>query len=700
MGELQGDSAVAGRALERGGRSSGAQGRAARLPGARRRARTRTRAAASRRATWSPRRRRARSSARRSLEPVEGAAGPDVHLPQRGRRGVRHARRPAASTFDADPPQAAAGRAARRRRRPDRLLRPVRAADALRPARRGAACSRSARRASVAQRFAAQAVRELLAPPTGVSPACTRSRTPRRCCRHRRVQPRRRRAAGRPPDASCLLGLTSLLTDISSEMVVTILPLYLVAVGGFSPLAFGVIDGIYNGATAIVRLASGFIGDRWQAPQGGRGDRLRPLGGLQARCWSLVGTAVSAIGAVVLLDRVGQGHPHRAARRDDLAVDAEGAARHRVRRAPRDGHRRRDARPAAGLRAAGDRAARLRLGLPRLASASRSSASAILVLFVNGRGARAGRRRRPTRRAVAARRRRRCSSVPRFRARARRRRRSSASRRPATRSSSSRSRRSSTSARRCSRCCSSAAPARSCVLAVPIGRLADRDRPRPRCCSAATRCCSRVYASLLLPVGGWIAARRHARAARRVLRRDRRRPDGARQRRRARRGARQRPRAAGHARRASRGWSPRSPSARSGRCGASTPRSCASASALVVAGALAAVVLLARPGAAHGCAVAASSSARCVGALRDRRRGGDRARRAARRRRRRRAARPTRSPTPRRPRRPVVAVPRHAGRPAARLARRAARRRPSPAATLLAAALRARRLRGGARASA
>ena len=34
-----------------------------------------------------------------------------------------------------------------------------------------------------------------------------------------------------------LLGLTSLFTDISSEMVVTVLPLYLVYVGNFSPLA-------------------------------------------------------------------------------------------------------------------------------------------------------------------------------------------------------------------------------------------------------------------------------------------------------------------------------------------------------------------------------------------------------------------------------------------------------------------------------
>jgi MFS family permease len=103
-----------------------------------------------------------------------------------------------------------------------------------------------------------------------------------------------------------LLGLTSLLTDISSEMVVTVLPLYLVYVGGFSPLAFGLIDGIYNGATALVRLASGFIGDRWH-----RHKEVAATGyGISAVCKFLlltVGTAVSAIGAVVLLDRAGKG---------------------------------------------------------------------------------------------------------------------------------------------------------------------------------------------------------------------------------------------------------------------------------------------------------------------------------------------------------------------------------------------------------
>ncbi len=59
-----------------------------------------------------------------------------------------------------------------------------------------------------------------------------------------------------------LLGTCSLLTDISSEMVSAILPLYLVATLGFSPLQYGIVDGLYQGASAIVRLASGFLGDR------------------------------------------------------------------------------------------------------------------------------------------------------------------------------------------------------------------------------------------------------------------------------------------------------------------------------------------------------------------------------------------------------------------------------------------------------
>ncbi len=103
-----------------------------------------------------------------------------------------------------------------------------------------------------------------------------------------------------------LLGTCSLLTDISSEMVSAILPLYLVATLGFSPLQYGIVDGIYQGASALVRLAAGFLGDRW-----GRHKVLASLGyGISAVCklgLALIGGAWAGLSAIILLDRTGKG---------------------------------------------------------------------------------------------------------------------------------------------------------------------------------------------------------------------------------------------------------------------------------------------------------------------------------------------------------------------------------------------------------
>lgn len=103
-----------------------------------------------------------------------------------------------------------------------------------------------------------------------------------------------------------LLGLTSLLTDVSSEMVATVLPLYLVYVAGLTPLQFGLIDGFYRGAAALVGLASGYAADRRR-----RHKEIAAVGyGLSAACKIAlvgVGGAVSAIGAIVMLDRIGKG---------------------------------------------------------------------------------------------------------------------------------------------------------------------------------------------------------------------------------------------------------------------------------------------------------------------------------------------------------------------------------------------------------
>jgi MFS family permease len=103
-----------------------------------------------------------------------------------------------------------------------------------------------------------------------------------------------------------LLGTCSLLTDISSEMVAAILPLYLVTTLGFVPLQYGLIDGLYQGASALVRLASGFLGDRM-----GRHKFIASFGyGLSAICklaFVVVGSGWVALSSIVLLDRTGKG---------------------------------------------------------------------------------------------------------------------------------------------------------------------------------------------------------------------------------------------------------------------------------------------------------------------------------------------------------------------------------------------------------
>jgi MFS family permease len=112
------------------------------------------------------------------------------------------------------------------------------------------------------------------------------------------------------------LGLTSLLTDVSSEMVNSLLPAYVVLHLHLSPLQFGVIDGLYNGfAIALLSLVAGFIADRTS-----RQKEVALAGySLSGVCKLLllaVGTTYSWILVVVGLDRLGKGI--RGAPRDAL----------------------------------------------------------------------------------------------------------------------------------------------------------------------------------------------------------------------------------------------------------------------------------------------------------------------------------------------------------------------------------------------
>ena len=102
------------------------------------------------------------------------------------------------------------------------------------------------------------------------------------------------------------LGLTSLLTDISSEMVTATLPIYLLVTLRLAPLQFGLIDGINQGASVLVRIASGLIADRWR-----RAKEVATSGyAFSAFCrigLLLAGRSWLGISGVVLLDRIGKG---------------------------------------------------------------------------------------------------------------------------------------------------------------------------------------------------------------------------------------------------------------------------------------------------------------------------------------------------------------------------------------------------------
>jgi MFS family permease len=129
-----------------------------------------------------------------------------------------------------------------------------------------------------------------------------------------RSEPASRRGA-RVSRNVVLLGLTSLLTDVSAEMVATVLPIYAMVALGASPLAFGLIDGLYQGAAALVRVASGIVADRWS-----RYKEVAAAGyGLSALCrvaLLTVGGTLGGLSAAIVTDRVGKGI--RTAPRDAL----------------------------------------------------------------------------------------------------------------------------------------------------------------------------------------------------------------------------------------------------------------------------------------------------------------------------------------------------------------------------------------------
>ena len=110
------------------------------------------------------------------------------------------------------------------------------------------------------------------------------------------------------------LGIVSMFTDISTESVSAILPLYITGVIGLSTVAYGVIDGLYQGISAVVRIAGGYAADRGDQPKWVAffGYGVSAL----ARVGLLFASGFAALSAVIALDRLGKGV--RTAPRDAL----------------------------------------------------------------------------------------------------------------------------------------------------------------------------------------------------------------------------------------------------------------------------------------------------------------------------------------------------------------------------------------------
>jgi MFS family permease len=115
-----------------------------------------------------------------------------------------------------------------------------------------------------------------------------------------------------------VLGTVSFFTDLSSEMVVAVLPVYLTLVLGLTPFQYGVIDGLYQGITAAVRIVGGITADLTRRP------KVVAVAGYGLSCvvklLFLPAQSFAAVTALVAIDRSGKGL--RTAPRDAMIADS------------------------------------------------------------------------------------------------------------------------------------------------------------------------------------------------------------------------------------------------------------------------------------------------------------------------------------------------------------------------------------------
>jgi MFS family permease len=119
------------------------------------------------------------------------------------------------------------------------------------------------------------------------------------------------------PAGVWVLGFVSMLMDISSEMIHSLLPLFLVGTLGVSVLAVGIIEGLAESTALISKVFSGALSD-YLGKRKGLALLGYAMGALTKPVFALA-TGVGAVVAARFIDRVGKGI--RGAPRDALLAD-------------------------------------------------------------------------------------------------------------------------------------------------------------------------------------------------------------------------------------------------------------------------------------------------------------------------------------------------------------------------------------------
>ena len=114
------------------------------------------------------------------------------------------------------------------------------------------------------------------------------------------------------------LGVVSFLTDVSSEMIFTLLPLFLLNVLRVGTPVIGLVEGIAEGTASLLKVGSGWLSDKI-----GRRKGLTLIGyslSTVAKPFLYIATTWGAAGGVRFADRVGKGI--RTSPRDALVADS------------------------------------------------------------------------------------------------------------------------------------------------------------------------------------------------------------------------------------------------------------------------------------------------------------------------------------------------------------------------------------------